>query len=217
MERVRKIKSPLEQQIRDRIPTLDYSIDDNAVGVFDGMFSEQYCQSWIKHFDKVDAAGMAYSRVQGMDHPSHVMKDQSIDFANCSVYTNDELKIECAGFNDVFWSACYPLYVEKYSILQASASHKIYSVKLQKTPPGGGYHMWHYESMTRERANRLLVFILYLNDISDGGETEFLYLGKRVQPKAGRLLLWPAAFTHTHRGNPPLKDSKYVMTGWVEF
>jgi hypothetical protein len=206
----------LEQQIRERIPTLDYNIDDNAIGVFDGVFSDQYCQSWIKHFDKVDAAGMSYSRVQGMNRPSHVTKDQAIDLVNCALYANDELQVECVGFNDGFWTACYPLYAERYSVLQESDPHKIYTIKIQKTVPGGGYHAWHFESMRRVHAGRILTFILYMNDIVDGGETEFLYLSKRVQPKAGRLVLWPAAFTHTHRGNPPLKGSKYIMTGWVE-
>jgi hypothetical protein len=59
--------------------------------------------------------------------------------------------------------------------------------------------------------------MVYLNDIEDGGETEFLYLSKRVKPVTGRVLLWPAGYTHTHRGNPPLKDTKYIITGWVEF
>jgi len=25
------------------------------------------------------------------------------------------------------------------------------------------------------------------------------------------------AFTHTHRGNPPLSNTKYIMTGWLEY
>jgi len=58
---------------------------------------------------------------------------------------------------------------------------------------------------------------LYLNDVEEGGETEFLYVKRRVSAKKGRFVLWPAGFTHTHRGNPPLSGEKYIMTGWVEF
>jgi hypothetical protein len=210
------IKPSIEQQIREKLPSLDYKITDDFIGIFDGVFPIEYCQNWIKHFDKVDAAGMSYSRVQGMDRPSHVNKDQAVDFKNCSIYLNDELRIECGDFNTGFWSICYPLYAEKYSILQTVDPHKIYTVKIQKTMPGGGYHIWHCEDSARAVRNRLLVFTLYLNDIEDGGETEFLYLSKRIQPKTGRMLIWPAGFTHTHRGNPPLKGDKYIMTGWVE-
>ena len=211
------VKPSLEQQLREKIPNLDYKITDDFIGIFDGVFPLEYCQVWIKHFDKVDAAGMSYSRVQGMERPSHINKDQAIDFPNCSLYANDELRIECEGFNNGFWQVCYPLYTEKYSILQNADSHKIYTIKVQKTSPGGGYHIWHCEDSARVMRNRLLVFTLYLNDIDDGGETEFLYLSKRVQPKTGRMVIWPAGFTHTHRGNPPLKGDKYIITGWVEF
>lgn len=210
-------KPTLEAQIREKIPTFDYQITDDFIDIFDGVFSAEFCQSWIKHFDKVDAAGMSYSRVQAFDRPSHVNKDQAVDFINCTVHTNDELRIQSDDFNSGFWSVCYPLYSEKYSVLQTIDQHKIYTIKIQKTVPGGGYHIWHSEESTRYQSSRILVFTLYLNDVDDGGETEFLYLSKRVQPKTGRLVLWPAGFTHTHRGNPPLKRDKYIITGWVEF
>ena len=60
-------------------------------------------------------------------------------------------------------------------------------------------------------------YILYLNDVPEGGETEFLYQRLRVSPKEGTLVIFPASYTHTHRGNPPLRGSKYIMTGWIEF
>jgi len=88
---------------------------------------------------------------------------------------------------------------------------------MQKTEIGQGYHVWHYESSTRGNCTRLLSWILYLNDVEEGGETEFLHLHRRVKPKAGTFVLFPAAFTHTHRGNPPLSNTKYIATGWVEF
>lgn len=207
----------LESQVKDKYPDFKYEITNDFVGIFDGVFSEEYCKGWIKYFDAVDASGMSYSRVQGHNRPSHVNKDQAIDFSNCSVNLINELKVECINFNTGFWSACYPLYAEKYSVLQTAETHKIYTIKIQKTAPGGGYHIWHHEDSARLMSCRILAFILYLNDIEDGGETEFLYLSKRFQPKTGRMLIWPAGFTHTHRGNPPLKGDKYILTGWVEF
>ena len=82
---------------------------------------------------------------------------------------------------------------------------------------GEGYHAWHCEDDSRDNATRILTFILYLNDVNEGGETEFLYYPKRIKAEAGKLILWPAGFTHTHRGNPPLSNTKYILTGWVEF
>jgi len=85
---------------------------------------------------------------------------------------------------------------------------------LQETHPSGGFHVWHYEAMDLASSGRCLTWILYLNDIKDGGETEFLYQRKRLSPTRGTLVIWPTGFTHTHRGNPPLKETKYVLTGW---
>jgi hypothetical protein len=68
-----------------------------------------------------------------------------------------------------------------------------------------------------DHRERLLAWSLYLNDVDEGGETEFLYQSMRIKPKMGTFVLWPAFFTHTHRGNPPLSGLKYIATGWVEF
>ena len=58
---------------------------------------------------------------------------------------------------------------------------------------------------------------MYLNDCNEGGETEFLFQHKRIKPKAGTIVISPAAWTHTHRGNPPLSGEKYMINGWLEF
>ena len=65
--------------------------------------------------------------------------------------------------------------------------------------------------------DRICSFILYLNDLEEGGETEFLYQSKRIKPIKNRLIIWPASYTHVHRGNPPLSGTKYIITGWVEY
>jgi hypothetical protein len=62
---------------------------------------------------------------------------------------------------------------------------------------------------------RAFVYSIYLNDVEEGGETEFLHFSKRVKPKKGRIAIWPAAFPYLHRGNPPLSGEKYILTSWM--
>jgi hypothetical protein len=58
---------------------------------------------------------------------------------------------------------------------------------------------------------------VYLNDVPEAGETEFYYQQRKIQPRAGTLLIAPAGFTHTHRGNMPVGGDKYIATSWILF
>ena len=104
-------------------------------------------------------------------------------------------------------------YQEKYSILNM-IQYNTMRLKIQKTPVGGGYHGWHCETVVPVQSNRLIVWSVYLNDVEEGGETEFLYQNKRIKAAKGSVLLFPASYTHTHRGNPPISNEKYILTGW---
>ena len=93
---------------------------------------------------------------------------------------------------------------------------KFTSLKIQKTLPTEGYHIWHVEhGPGYENEARAFVFSVYLNDVEEGGETEFLHFSKRVKPKSGRIVIWPAGFPYLHRGNPPLSGEKYLLTSWM--
>ena len=53
----------------------------------------------------------------------------------------------------------------------------------------------------------------YLNDVSDGG-TMFKNQDLTVPAKKGLTVIWPAGFTHVHKGQVSLKQEKYIVTGW---
>jgi prolyl 4-hydroxylase len=93
------------------------------------------------------------------------------------------------------------------------------AINIQHYLPGGGYKSWHCERINSSipQVTRCLVFMTYLNDVEDGGETEFLYFDKSVKPKKGLTLIWPSDFTHLHRGVPSLTQDKYIVTGWFNY
>ena len=108
-------------------------------------------------------------------------------------------------------------YVNQYDILEIEKL-SAQQLKMQKTEPGKGYHVRHYEDGGYENGDRCLVYSIYLNDIEDAGETEFLYLKKRIKPEENKIIIWPAGFTHTHRGNVVHgNESKYIITGWFYY
>lgn len=94
------------------------------------------------------------------------------------------------------------------------------SINLQKyLADQGGYPYWHSEQYPKddggETLHRALLWTIYLNEDFEAGETEFFYQQRKIRPRTGSLLIAPAAFTHTHRGNRPRGGHKYIATSWL--
>ena len=87
---------------------------------------------------------------------------------------------------------------------------------IQHYKSGGGFKKWHCERGGKSTMGRLLVFMTYLNDVDDGG-TDFLYQNLTTQAKKGKTIIWPAEWTHTHKGQISEKKEKYIVTGWYNF
>lgn len=188
---------------------------EDFIGIYDDTLSIDHCNRFIEYFEYLKTLNHTYTRTELKDGHSHYKSDETAFLMDPFLMIKMDNPI-LAEFMDCFWEK-YKSYADKFSVLHEAQRHGILSVRLQKTSPGQGYHKWHQESSSQETANRNIAFMIYLNDVPDGGETEFLYIHKRIKPKAGRLLIWPAGFTHTHRGNPPLEGVKYILTGWLEY
>jgi prolyl 4-hydroxylase len=110
-------------------------------------------------------------------------------------------------------------YNEKYEILSTlspwSLSNKF---NIQRYLPNEGYFVPHSEhGPTGYMSKRILAWMIYLNDVYDGGETYFTFQRKKFKPREGDMLIWPAGFTHTHHGIISKKETKYILTGWFEY
>ena len=195
---------------------MNFKFEDHILTV-ENYFDKIECERYIHYYEYLEESGLTKSRPQN----NHVKDDRFIDIQTLYFFTSYDIYKSFTAitnnFLNKFWDTAYKAYTEKYSILNELDKHRCYSIQIQKTKPTEGYHVWHCETGTANTSNRLLTFILYLNDIEEGGETEFLYYPKRIKPEAGKLILFPGSFTHTHRGNQPLKDTKYIVTGWIFF
>ena len=97
-------------------------------------------------------------------------------------------------------------------------------INLQKYKAGrGGYPHWHSEHYPhptdpqQRSLHRVLLWLLYLNDVEHGGETEFYYQKLKITPTTGTLVIAPCTFCHTHRGNTPKSGDKYVLASWISY
>ena len=112
---------------------------------------------------------------------------------------------------------------ERLSLL-ATRAFRPGNINIQKyIADQGGYPRWHCElhpqpnDPTCDKLHRTLLWTIYLNDGFSDGETEFIHQRRKIVPRTGSLLIAPAAFTHTHRGNMPKGGNKYIATSWILF
>ena len=124
------------------------------------------------------------------------------------------------SYNELFiddLNAALEDYKEKYpyiNFLSAWGGERWY--KLQRYKPHEGYFIPHCEN-NGCCLTRMLVWMVYLNDVTDEGYTIFPSQRKLFQPRTGDILIWPAFWTHPHKGVTSKTQSKYILTGWWDF
>ena len=186
----------------------------NFIGVYDNYITEQDCDKAIKIFEDQNKFDNTINRI-AFEKASILKKQDQQFFAvpgNMNIWW-EELKSMIFNF-DIAWNH----YQKNVGALEGYGQDAFHytQLKIQKTLPTEGYHVWHVEhGKGFEIESRAFAYSIYLNDVKEGGETEFLHFSKRVQPKAGRIVIWPAAFPYLHRGNPPLSGEKYILTSWM--
>ena len=185
------------------------------IGVFEDVYPEGFCEHLIEEFISYKGQGAGNSR-QATGEARDRKDDYQIFFNAKNICPEDFQGKDCV---ELFFSGlqkCFDLYSQQYSVMRLH-SVRCHDMKIQETSGGGGYHIWHQEQGNGAAANRVTVYTLYLNTLKEesNGETEFLYQERRVRPKENTMILWPAAYTHPHRGNPVYgNEKKYIVTGW---
>lgn len=203
---------------------------DNLVRIYEKTLPKEICEFIINEFETsnsqlegISGAGVNKAVKSSTDLMIHLNLDQPN-----WVYIYDYLRENLLG--------CLVEYIENNPFMTINGDFKSKSavirtaqscyiagnngtphMQMQRYIDDQGYYAWHHENEGGSTAKRELFFIYYLNDVLEGGETEFKFNPQKVKPEAGKLVIAPALWTHKHRGNPPLNNqSKYIITGWIE-
>ena len=179
--------------------------------IADGALEPEFCRNVIEKFEKDD------NKRQGIvagGRPDTSIKDSTdLHISGLPEWEEEDhvfyksLKQHHEFYLNGKWS-------DIHSVYTGNISDKGYQI--QRTRPGAGY-IWHNDAVLDELDTmgvRFSTYIWYLNDIDEDGYTEFID-GTKVQPKTGRICIFPATWTYMHRGYPPKNQTKYIVTGWM--
>ncbi len=178
----------------------------NFLESYDDILSKEECHKMIDDFENSDME-KHYGAVGG------------------SIAKKEAETLSCELSNGVFsnfnkpvvdsLSKVLPLYKNKYDFMSKLFHWRWDDVyNIQKYGDGDGYYTLHCEQGPIT-SSRILVWMIFLNDAECG--TEFPYQNKTMDAKTGRVVLWPAAWTHPHKGVTPNRGLKYIATGWYSY
>jgi hypothetical protein len=143
-----------------------------------------------------------------------VMKDYKDSFDSKMLFHFPETQRYLKSLEQVM-----ELYKQKFPACTTGAPTRVEAVNVQEYFPGGAFHSWHAERLGPDfpENSRHLVYMTYLNDVVEGGETEFFHQQIKIKARRGLTVIWPTDWTHAHRGIPSPSQFKYIVTGWYQY
>lgn len=186
--------------------------NNNFIGCWD-IHNEELFINIINYFNQNNKNHMGGVTGSGLEDFN---AKKSIDLA---VRPTEINKKENKFLKDYFTNlnSCFKDYCKDWIFLERMYnSFNIGVFNIQKYEKGGHFKAWHCERSNLNHSPRIFAWMTYLNTVEQGGTTDFLHYDISIRPKIGRTLIWPAEWTHAHRGSEVFSD-KYIITGWIDF
>ena len=174
------------------------------------------CDSILKMFDDAHDRGLTFAGQSGAMGQARPEIKASTDFwlNDCDKlgppekYRWPEYQAELNGFID--------LYLDKYKFFEYGGMFTSRHLpQIQWYKPGEGYHKWHIDGAQMNSCDRAMVYMTYLNDVTEGGGTMFMHQDVTTKAVKGKTLIFPAGYTHLHKGEISQTQHKYILTGWI--
>jgi len=195
----------------------------DSIGIYDNAFTKEECQRII---DRTEWA-IANDKAHQGGHSGLAGIKKSTDYDIISGEGKEDLfltNIVADKFNkfnlDYLNDFCPGDEFDPSTVITDKTYYPLFQIqKYDKND--GHFNSFHLENYGEEAKDRLFVFILYLNDVKKGGETEFYFKEEgskkhfAIKPKAGTLIIHPASWPYVHKGNVPVSNDKYILTTWA--
>ncbi len=189
-----------------------HEIKENSfICIEDGAIPHNLCDQITAGFE--GSPGVVAGRVVDQDGAHVVNKKVKISAdLDFSKEAGKDSEIDRSLFGLV--NLAFQRYVEQFGVLKAFSIYDT-GYFLTRYEKGQGFYDWHIDAGNDATINRLFSCLIYLNTVEEGGETEFFYQKLSIKPVKGRMVLFPASWTHLHRGTMPASEDKYIMTTFL--
>ena len=196
---------------------------ETCVRIYDDVVSKEMCNETINLFEKIKL-GFDPKNPDKAPDP----RFESIDFNQVTSQRKSFTEICLEGKDEwfeikkTFLTTCQQhflkfakeLGIEKHHLAQKIDTENVHFKKYQAN--GLDVFKNHVDVIdTGPLSKRFLVFIMYLSDVEEGGETSIPRHNIKCKPKAGRLLMFPPFWTHPHQGEQVKKGTKYIMMTYL--
>ena len=173
------------------------------------IFSKEECTGLIEWFEVLDESNqLVHTKLEG---------HREFDEVNLNDFREQSLKVQLdvyKRFDDILEKYKQDVKIHKKALPEKSAWEEI---RIKRYRAGRGNFLDHVDVGDYISARRFLVFFVYLNDVTEGGETEFPTFDLQVSPECGTILVFPATWTFLHRGNVPISNDKYILGSYKHY
>ena len=188
----------------------------NFIQCTSGALSQQECGAVIDFFESIKERQFAGTTGPQMhqDPKKKIDTELRLDLRELL----EDKKLEPVA--KALYKACEE-YCQTYPFLGKIKGWSVDTIfKIQRYNPNEAYFSEHCENggdIDGDMERRLIALMVYLNTVTDGGQTHFPTHHISFSPKVGDILMWPAYWTHPHHGIPSPTQTKYIITGWYVF
>lgn len=179
------------------------------VRTYDGLVSDDFCQKVITTFHESNS-----EYIDREQRPSFTeLNISKLYLAKDEKWMGIQKKL-----SDVFVDVS-ELYMKELDVGQDFPAKYAFEEYRLKMYQNNGHDQFkdHVDVGDYNSARRFLVCFLYLNDVKEGGETNFPKLNYRVSPKCGRILVFPATWQWRHAGLAPKSNKKYIIGTYLHY
>jgi len=187
-------------------------VPTNFIGSWD-IKNEKLCKRIINFFEENESLQLTGSVT---DIPDKIGKKTT----DITISPNNLKDIKFKYLNEYIYQLhkCFIDYLDQWPLLKTVFDKMhVGSFKIQKYSANDHFPRIHTGRASLKSSHKVFAWMTYLNDVNDGGATNFSHYDIKIKPETGKTLIWPAEWTHAHSDESVKSGVKYIVKGWIHF